>query len=489
MAKLYIFGIGGTGSRVLKALSLLLASGVKLDNNIEKIIPIIIDPDVDNGDKTRTSEILRLYHEIRDQIDNPKDFFSANIQTLSQANNSNCPFSHDNFHFKLDGADTQKFRQFIGAGELSGSNAAIKDLLFSPKNLEADMKVGFKGNPNIGSVVLNQLVKSQQYVDFAQSFSPGDKIFIISSIFGGTGAAGFPLLLKNLRSGQQNIPNSGEIQNATIGALTVLPYFNVSNNDLSEIDSDSFMEKAKSAMSYYDRSIIQNKELNSLYYIGDTPKTTYSNVEGSDKQKNDAHFVELAGALSILDFCRNADGLTTINGKADQTYFKEFGVEQNEPHMSFKALDEVSRDIIKPSLSKLMLSSLFLRLGSQNSKKTAWMIDKSTKTDQRFFDSPEYTNRLNKFFEYYEEWLREMARNDVSFTPFNTNVDKNDAMRFIMEYEPTKDGFIKSNNGFKKLDMAMTKYFVSHNTGSPTSQLLKTLEYSTEEVLKKRNLI
>ena len=42
------------------------------------------------------------------------------------------------------------------------------------------MDIGFKGNPNIGSTVLNQLAISKQYLEFAQSFTPGDKLFIIS---------------------------------------------------------------------------------------------------------------------------------------------------------------------------------------------------------------------------------------------------------------------------------------------------------------------
>ena len=37
--KLYLFAIGGTGSRVLKSLTMLLASGIKV--NTEKIIPMI----------------------------------------------------------------------------------------------------------------------------------------------------------------------------------------------------------------------------------------------------------------------------------------------------------------------------------------------------------------------------------------------------------------------------------------------------------------
>ena len=41
--KLYIFGIGGTGSRVIKSLVMLAASGVKIEANA--IVPIIVDPD------------------------------------------------------------------------------------------------------------------------------------------------------------------------------------------------------------------------------------------------------------------------------------------------------------------------------------------------------------------------------------------------------------------------------------------------------------
>ncbi len=44
MAKLYVFGIGGTGSRTLRALTMLLASGVEC--KFDTIVPVIIDPDL-----------------------------------------------------------------------------------------------------------------------------------------------------------------------------------------------------------------------------------------------------------------------------------------------------------------------------------------------------------------------------------------------------------------------------------------------------------
>ena len=46
--KLYLFGIGGTGSRVIKSLIMLAAAGVRMD--ADAIVPIIVDPDFANAD-------------------------------------------------------------------------------------------------------------------------------------------------------------------------------------------------------------------------------------------------------------------------------------------------------------------------------------------------------------------------------------------------------------------------------------------------------
>lgn len=53
---------------------------------------------------------------------------------------------------------------------MSRENQAMVKLLFSEKNLKSKMDVGFKGNPNIGSVVLNQIVNSDDFDTFANGF-------------------------------------------------------------------------------------------------------------------------------------------------------------------------------------------------------------------------------------------------------------------------------------------------------------------------------
>ena len=56
----FVFGIGGTGARIVRSLTMLLASGVKL-NETNKIIPVIIDVDAKNADTTRTLKALEAY--------------------------------------------------------------------------------------------------------------------------------------------------------------------------------------------------------------------------------------------------------------------------------------------------------------------------------------------------------------------------------------------------------------------------------------------
>lgn len=244
MSKLYIFGIGGTGSRVLKSLAMLMASGVKWNGDVDTIVPIIIDPDSGNGDLNRTTDILAKYQEIKRPFINENcGFFDIKIKTLSELTQESTSHMADNFKFKIAGTSNQKFKEFIGYNSLDPINRDLVSLLFSEHNLESSMDVGFRGNPNIGSVVLNQFTESQEFLQFVESFGQNDKIFIVSSIFGGTGAAGFPLLLKNLRELDLNGVGHGHlIRDSVIGAISYLPYFKLRSNDgNSEISSSAFL--------------------------------------------------------------------------------------------------------------------------------------------------------------------------------------------------------------------------------------------------------
>jgi hypothetical protein len=83
MAKLFLFGIGGTGSRVIRAFTMLMAAGVKLQN-CDKVVPIIIDPDSQNGDMNRTVELLKTYKRIHNHLGyRLEGFFLQDISTIA----------------------------------------------------------------------------------------------------------------------------------------------------------------------------------------------------------------------------------------------------------------------------------------------------------------------------------------------------------------------------------------------------------------------
>lgn len=413
MSKLYLFGIGGTGSRVIRSLTMLLAAGVEI--KADEIIPVIIDPDKANGDVTRTVTLLKTYKKVREKLtfsnENKNRFFSTVLNNVTQ-----------DFRFNIDEVDNA-FKESIGYFQLAKEDRALVELLFTEKNLNLKMSKGFKGNPNIGSVVLNQFYQKEEFIDIASSFQPDDKIFIISSIFGGTGAAGFPLLVKNFRNADPNMPAADAIKNAVIGAISVLPYFGVKNKADSEIDQSTFMSKTKAALGYYVDNIVKNNTLNAFYTIGYTPSGEYENNEGDAQQKNDAHFVELAAALSIINFMKDAKEMKTVDGRAENPVYREFGLEKDpkDNAIEFSDLGPETRSLIKQPLTQFSLFYIYIK--HLYEKSLDMVFNKTLGLKNDFLYSQFYSGDLKHFFSEYESWLKEMS-NDYSssrltFHPFD----------------------------------------------------------------------
>jgi len=417
MARLFVFGIGGTGVRVIKSLTMLLASGVKM--NATEVIPIIVDPHQSNQDLKRTLNLLENYQAVRDKRDPGRDgFFQTNISTLQRLTGSQNIGS--TFSFKLKDVQNEQFKDYIDFGSLDDKNKALVSLLFSEKNLETEMDIGFVGNPNIGSVVLNQFKESGEFVNFASNFSQNDRIFIISSIFGGTGAAGFPTILKNIRNAQPPLPNHEWVRNAKVGAVTLLPYFGVAPDPASKIDKATFISKSKAALAYYETNVSGNNSVNALYYLGDDRTKDYPNDPGEHGQRNDAHFLEVAAALSVVDFMNMPDAaLSSENGKAVQPIYKEFGIKRDEEMVSFTQLGDKTQAQIKAPLTQYWYFYLYLRDKlSQTLGKQPWTNRKKPSITKAFTHGAFYQNHLSSFNEQFGTWLKELRQNKRAFAPF-----------------------------------------------------------------------
>ena len=488
MAKLFLFAIGGTGARVVKALVMLLASGVRMEN-IDSIVPIIIDPDSANGDLTRTLEIIKLYNEIRDKAYSPQsDFFNVKITSLDELGEG--ALVSDNFRFEIDGVKDQRFSEFIGYGDLDRSNQAFISLLFSRANLDANMEVGFKGNPNIGSVVLNKFKDTEIFEKFAASFEEDDRVFIISSIFGGTGAAGFPLILKNIRNAAPPLPHHNFLQNAKIGAVTVLPYFNVQRADNSSIDSNTFISKTKAALSYYARNVSGNGSVNALYYIGDKVTNDQPGADGAQEQKNKAHFVELAAALSITDFMSLQDSeLTVRDGKAISPKFYEFGLRRETSSINFQDLAaETYRLIAKPltqyTLFKNFIEHEYDALHEMTGE--AWANHGSNKLNRSALDK-RLMSAIQMLNRHFGEWLAEMAASNVAFSVLDHSLRGKNMYNLVNGAQQNK-GLLQRwlhGSGISHYRGVLSKLEPSFDNLNSEQKLLALFSAATVDIVKK----
>ena len=91
MAKLYVFGIGGTGARVLRSFTMMMAAGVNI--GADEIVPIIIDPDASNADLTRTVALMNTYRTIHSSISfttkNESTFYRKELSKIQVKYNTN----------------------------------------------------------------------------------------------------------------------------------------------------------------------------------------------------------------------------------------------------------------------------------------------------------------------------------------------------------------------------------------------------------------
>jgi hypothetical protein len=464
MSKMYVFAIGGSGSRVLKSLTMLLAAGVKCD--VDTIVPIILDKDVSCFNETK--ELIENYittQEYAPKYDKGKvknRFFNTKLKLLN-----------NNLVWKLENEEN-KFKKYINYNDLSGAmlkTKALVDVLFSKNTLEMSTSVGFQGNPNVGSVVLNQFSKHKGFKTFGEEIDPNDKIFIISSIFGGTGASGFPILLKTLNNpptGPEGVTSPDKIKKAAKGAITILPYFKVSSqkegDNKDSLVPKTFIPGTKAALHYYETL---DKKIDSLYYIGepDELRVTYKHEKGGSKQEaeNKAHIVELAAALAVIDFANNSsikrepDGVTVF-----ETTYKEFGIgtdpvenknkkgkiqliETNDKEIGFNDLPDTTKELLKQPLLQLLLMRKYVSERFQSETGRTTYLEKLG-INNKFFSGDSSIKSmlavLSKYYIYLQE-LESGKDEKRKFNPFSLETD--DPFK-ILKNETVKTGMIEKSS-------------------------------------------
>lgn len=421
MGKLYVIGLGGTGARVLKSLTMLMSAGVKV--SADQLIPILIDSDLKNGDLERTIKQLHLYQDISALLNANQlpegSFFSNSILSLRGGFMPDAPtaiFSHT-------------LKELLGVPYMQNvkgeedENKALLDALFSEKELQFKCVDGFEGKAKIGSLLFQEFLNHEFKKNVCQSFEEGDKIFIIGSTFGGTGAAGIPQLIDRLRHISENdYPNASLIKNSQIGAIYVLPYFKVEQEDESPIDSFTFTSKSKSTLKYYLGSGVNNL-LDYLYTIGDTAGAKmYPNCRGGAQQKNPAHFVEMIAALSIWHF--STQNLQAENWEKRMVRYLEYGLENDVDVVTLDDLPLTTQRVLERPLISYYLFCLFILNAPYIGTAESWK-------KKIGFEDEASIELMKQIVHYYIDWLQELADNTRSFAPFYLDGSNDNFFDFI----------------------------------------------------------
>ncbi|MEM9214907.1 MAG: hypothetical protein AAGD25_11240 [Cyanobacteria bacterium P01_F01_bin.150] len=314
---LYAIGIGGTGAKCLEALTQVASVGLLNQSNQQVIHTLFVDADETNGSLERSRSTMRQYQQCYDLFEKGRSnwpWMNARLRPLGLWSPLN-RVTTDKKLGSLFGYDTLK--------QTSPEMGSLFEVLFTSEEREADLEVGFRGRPAIGSAVMSQIDLDsldeevwRQFIERIRQDAGGGripKIVLFGSIFGGTGASGLPtigrllhekLMAENLRS------------RVSLACVFALPYFNFTPDagmDKDEVyaRSDQFLLNTEAALRYY---LSQAQTFNTVYVLGDHNTTEVSFSLGKQTQRNPPHFIELYAALAARHLCLDqaGDGSTQV---------------------------------------------------------------------------------------------------------------------------------------------------------------------------------
>ena len=426
MAKLFVFAIGGTGERVMRSLTMLMAAGLPTLTNYE-VFPIIIDYDEKNADKNLTRDVLKNYAAAHDAAYTQHTakseeksigglFFGSKLRNLHGLTDYVFPFK--------PATPNEQFREFIGFDKFKGvsdndrgtlNTSDFLTSLYDKSNrpdteLNLDMTVGFKGNPNIGSVVFHTIGETTEFSAFNSLYNPdnGDKAVIIGSLFGGTGASGIPEIVKAIKAKKPN---------ADIATILVLPYFSPMEEKDAAIKSVRFNSKTKAALSFYETSEL-NKMISRRYYVGDFNPTVIKYSEGGDTQRNNANIVELIAAMMVEHYIANRDeGENEFKFSIDADIVVKPGTKSGT-RLFYEQFDASTKKNVLNDCVKLAIALKFFheKIWSGKDKKKTYFEYLNLKVSIPAVGGEDIKNspmtRLCKayedFYHKYQQWLKEL---------------------------------------------------------------------------------
>jgi hypothetical protein len=332
MAKqIFVIGIGGTGMRCIEAFVHLCAIGM-FDNTDVHLLAL--DTDKDNGNFTRLKNLKEAYIKTKGvnkkQFALENTFFSANLHY---------------YQFSPDYSRLSTFAALYNYGDTKFSNpekAAIADLLFTNNAKDFDLKHGYRAQTHLGSMLMyhsiiddtkqNDRSDLKKFIQelISASTSGKPRVFILGSVFGGTGASSIPIIPKAIKEAAALISDATDIErNAFFGATLLTSYFSFplpSDKEKQQqkviATSDKFALNSQAAMMFYEADETVKKTYQKFYMMGteglewQPSKVKDKTITGGESQENDSHYIELLAAFAAYHFFNSPEQGTDPAGLA-----------------------------------------------------------------------------------------------------------------------------------------------------------------------------
>jgi len=315
----YVIAIGGTGNKILESIVYAACADAFYTpggDPIAKLDMLSVDVDAACGNTTRAKRAAEYYEEVR-------GVFSAS------------PYRHRGFHTQVsvDRWSMNLSKRAASVNQMARGHSRDQLLartLFSETEAQLEYSEGFRGHPDLGVLFFAEMLGGLEdarkeglpdelnaLIDrMDQDIAAGEAVRLIlcGSIFGGTGASGIPALSKYFHA------RYAEKRDLFImGSMLMLPYYSVPAANVDEtqeiaVNSDEFLDKARTALQYYGmESMIRSSDTDpngvydAVYLLGLPPEyfvSTRIYSTGSQSQENDAHMLEWLASRCIAQFMR-----------------------------------------------------------------------------------------------------------------------------------------------------------------------------------------
>lgn len=296
----YFISIGGSGARVVEALIHLCGAGLL---GTQPLRILFIDPDQSNGNLNRTKSSLGAYtklHNLLAENGLRSELAATRVEEYTEWS----PFHH--------APEVRCLRDFYNYPQYKDQPVGrLLRVLYTNEELNADLGVGFRGRPAIGAAVMSQLDLEMEQdappwstlINEVKNDSGDAKIFLCGSIFGGTGASGFPTIGRLIKNKLEKESLQDRVK---LGGLLMLPYFKFDSSAKRELcaRSEEFLINTQAALLYYQKHSI----FNTIYLLGDSQVAQIPKEKvqlGNDGQRNDPHYIELLGGLAAIHYFQN----------------------------------------------------------------------------------------------------------------------------------------------------------------------------------------